>query len=87
MTFAPLLQPNVSHHFVLSGFQEDSGHASQWQATFDKTVAAYKRNLSQRGTGLLADFYVYDEGNNVYNAAPGWVLETGNDGEYNTNAS
>ena len=66
--------------------QEDTANASQWRATFEKTVAAYQRNLSQHPTGLLADFYVYDESAKVYNAAPGWVHETDKDGAYWMNA-
>ena len=66
--------------------QEDKANASRWRATFEKTVAAYQRNLSQHPTGLLADFYIYDEKHMVYNAADGWVHETGNDGAYWMNA-
>lgn len=87
MTFTHLLQPGSDHDSVSFDFQEDSDHASQWQATFDKTVAAYKRNLSQHGTGLLADFYLYDEDHYVYDAATKWVYETDNDKDYFTNAS
>ena len=70
--------------------QEDSA----WQATFDKTVAAYERNRSQHPTLLLADFYVFDESAKVYNASTGFVLENNRDDpsnshdkDYFTNAS
>lgn len=55
--------------------QEDTAHADQWKATFEKTVAAYQRNLSQHKTGLVADFYKYDEHYNVYDASTEQVLE------------
>lgn len=45
-------------------------------------VAAYQRNCSQHPTGLLADFYIYDESARVYNAASGKVMETDNDRLY-----
>ncbi len=67
--------------------QEDTAHADQWKATFEKTVAAYQRNLSQHKTGLVADFYKYDEHYNVYDASTEQVLEKPNDKDYNTNAS
>ncbi|EIE21763.1 Six-hairpin glycosidase [Coccomyxa subellipsoidea C-169] len=80
-------------HFLLFK-KEDSAHADKWQATFDKTVAAYERNRTQHPTGLLADFYVYDESAKVYNASTRFVLENNRDDpsnshdkDYFTNAS
>ena len=60
---------------MICQMQEDADNAGQWKATFEKTVAAYQRNLDQHPTGLLADFYMYDESHKVYNAATGRVHE------------
>ncbi|CAL5226006.1 g8809 [Coccomyxa viridis] len=72
-------------HFKLFE-QEDADNAGQWKATFEKTNAAYQRNLDQHPTGLLADFYMYDESHKVYNAATGRVHEKETDGSYWFNA-
>ncbi len=71
---------------MICQMQEDADNAGQWKATFEKTVAAYQRNLDQHPTGLLADFYMYDESHKVYNAATGRVHEKETDGSYWFNA-
>ena len=49
-------------------------------------VAAHQRDCSQHPTGLLADFYIYDESAKVHNAVSGYVLETVKDRFYFTKA-